>query len=74
MFSTTRHVSFSTEPGFRYFSDGPLISALASVEGTTCTYGRWVGREKEREITLFNLGEKEGCHELNAKLEIGDNN
>jgi hypothetical protein len=31
MFSTTRHVSRSTEPGFKYFSEGPLISALASV-------------------------------------------
>lgn len=32
MFSTTRHVSLSTEPGFKYFSDGPLISARASVK------------------------------------------
>lgn len=27
----TLHSSFSPEPGFRYFSDGPDISALASV-------------------------------------------
>lgn len=32
IFSTTRHVSRSTEPGFRYFSEGPLISARASAE------------------------------------------
>lgn len=32
MFSTTRQVSRSTEPGFKYFSEGPLISALASAK------------------------------------------
>jgi hypothetical protein len=32
MFSTTRHVSLNTDPGFRYFSDGPLISARASAD------------------------------------------
>lgn len=32
IFSTTRHVSRNTEPGFKYFSEGPLISARASAE------------------------------------------
>lgn len=47
MFSTTRHVSFSTEPGFRYFSDGPLISALASIGDTICTNGKIRGEKAE---------------------------
>ena len=33
----TLQMSFSVEPGVRYFSDGPTISALASVK-MNCTY------------------------------------
>lgn len=72
MFSTTRHVSFSTEPGFRYFSDGPLISALASIDGATCTNGKRRGGKKAE--TLFSLsGMRKSRHDLNTKLEIDDN-
>lgn len=50
MFSTTRHVSRSTEPGFRYFSEGPLISARASVNGS---------EKEQRNIALIR--EKNAC-------------
>jgi hypothetical protein len=56
MFSTTRHVSRSTEPGFRYFSDGPLISARASAEWTRQkSHG-----EREREKKLIKVDGKKG--------------
>lgn len=59
MFSTTRQVSLKTEPGFRYFSDGPLISALASIVAmdvfTHRVGGVTIKRERERKRRVIEM-------------------
>lgn len=53
---TTRHVNRSIEPGLRYFSDGPKISAFASAEREK----RKQEREKGNECDKWNAGGADG--------------
>lgn len=62
MFSTTRHVSRSTEPGFKYFSEGPLISARASAKKRF---------EKQNRTKCFNLAKEKKGSMCRMRNEIG---